>query len=581
MRVSAGILAALLSAGSLSAGPADAPPASLKERAQAAVARADYPEAIRLLEEARQRSPRDVDAALQLAELCSWTGDFDRSIVAFQNILALDASNLRARVGLASVYRWSHRYGEAEQLFEEVLRVEAQHHEALKGLAQTHAMAGNFSAAVAVLDKAIALYPADAGLLREKGTVLGWQGRFGEAAAALEEAAKLNPRSAETYRTLGDVFTWKRDFPGAAESYRKALALEPGSTETALDLATALKAAGRVAEAEETLKEALRRTPTHHKALELLQEIRRDRGRALWQGLVVQVKPLTYVVGLASLFGLLRRKRRLARHRARRYDVLYRFVVPGLLVFFAAAVAAKWLVGSALLQDVAEILLFGALTLTIVRVAWDGEPDADLSLDRVLVIGAHPDDIELGAAGFVLRLKDEGAKVYGLVMSQGEMGTSAPPRDRRAEAEAAARAMGLDGFWVLDFPDTHLRDHVGEVKQAIEKKIGELRISLVLTHGPRETHADHMSVYEAAQEASRHCSFLCYETVSTPQNFIPNYFVDISLYLSTKLQVLDLHRTQGDKLYMNPEMVSGRAAHRGLQAGIPYAEAFWVYRWVR
>ena len=118
MRVSAGILAALLSAGSLSAGPADAPPASLKERAQAAVARADYPEAIRLLEEARQRSPRDVDAALQLAELCSWTGDFDRSIVAFQNILALDASNLRARVGLASVYRWSHRYGEAEQLFE-------------------------------------------------------------------------------------------------------------------------------------------------------------------------------------------------------------------------------------------------------------------------------------------------------------------------------------------------------------------------------------------------------------------------------------------------------------------------------
>jgi LmbE family N-acetylglucosaminyl deacetylase/tetratricopeptide (TPR) repeat protein len=583
MKVPAGLLAALLVGAPALADARPAEPQALeaKDRARAAGERGDYPEAIRLLEQALASSPRDFDAALQLAGLYSWTGDFDRSIVAFRNILALDPPNRRAKTGLANVFRWTHRYAEAERLFGEVLEAEGEHHEALKGLAQTHAMAGNFPAALAVLDKAISLFPGDADLLREKGTLLGWQGRFREATSILQKAVGLNPRSSETFRTLGDVGIWKKDFPGAAESYRKALTLEPGSIETALDLANALRGAGRISEAEETLKEALRRAPGHHKAVELLQEIRRGDGRALWQGLLEALKPLTFVAVLVILLWLLHRKRRLARLRNRRYGALYRFAIPALLVVFVAAFLARRLFGILVLEDVAEVLLFATLGLTIALVAFEREPETGLSLDHVLVVGAHPDDIELGSAGFLLRLKDEGAKVYGLVMSHGEKGTPGPRADRRGEAETAARALGLDGFWVLDFPDTELRDHVGEMKRRIEGKIEELGIRLVLTHSPRETHGDHVSVFDAAKEASRHCSLLCFETVSTPQSFIPNFFVDISLYLSKKLRVLELHKTQGDKLYMDPEMVRGRAAHRGLQAGIPFAEAFWVYRWVR
>jgi LmbE family N-acetylglucosaminyl deacetylase len=103
----------------------------------------------------------------------------------------------------------------------------------------------------------------------------------------------------------------------------------------------------------------------------------------------------------------------------------------------------------------------------------------------------------------------------------------------------------------------------------------------VITHSFRETHGDHVAVFEAAKEAARRASLLCFETVSTPQEFVPNFFVDVTPYLARKLQAIGVHRSQGEKLYMDPEMVRGRAAHRGLQVGLPYAEAFWVYRWLR
>ena len=100
-------------------------------------------------------------------------------------------------------------------------------------------------------------------------------------------------------------------------------------------------------------------------------------------------------------------------------------------------------------------------------------------------------------------------------------------------------------------------------------------------NSPHETHGDHVAVFEAAKEAARKCSLLCYESISAPKEFVPNYFVDITPYLPDKLSAVSSHRTQRGKFYMNEELVKGRAAHRGLQAGVPYAEAFWIYRWVR
>lgn len=199
----------------------------------------------------------------------------------------------------------------------------------------------------------------------------------------------------------------------------------------------------------------------------------------------------------------------------------------------------------------------------------------------VLLVGAHPDDIELGAAGTALRLADEGQKVYGLVVTQGELGSSAPIGTRQGEAEAAAALLGFENLWMYDLPDTLLRRHIPEIRDVIEAKVRELGVRAVVTHGPQEVHGDHAAVFEAAKEASRNCSLVCFESISAPKEFVPNFFVNITPYISDKISAVEVHKTQAEKFYMNPELLRGRAAHRGLQAGVQYAEAFWIYRWVQ
>ncbi|HSS45209.1 MAG TPA: tetratricopeptide repeat protein, partial [Thermoanaerobaculia bacterium] len=462
-----------------------------KALAQAAARRGAYAEAIQHYQKVVALVPRDLDARLHVAELYAWTRDLDRSIVLYRDLLALDPENLRAKLGLALVLRWSQRYVDAERLYQEVLKAEPDNGEAIKGLAQAHGLAGDFPQALALLDRAIALFPDDADLYVERGTVLAWQGRLKEAATTLQKALSLAPKSASAHRTLGDIHTWRKDFAHSAESYRKALDLDPGSVATALDLGGAYAADGRADLAEDAVKAALRLSPNDRKALDLLQQIRQAKERnaaSVIKAAAEQVRQAGALVLAATLLLLgwvSYRRRRLVVYRPRLYRLLYRALLPGLALFLIASFLLRKAFGITSYLEIAEPLVIVALGLGILPLFWERLHSTSLAAEAVMVVGAHPDDIELGAAGFLLRLKEEGARVYGLVMSNGEKGTEQAADRRPAEAQAAAQALGLDGLWVLDFPDTLLREHVTGMKTAIEEKIERLGVGLVITHSFR------------------------------------------------------------------------------------------------
>jgi len=81
--------------------------------------------------------------------------------------------------------------------------------------------------------------------------------------------------------------------------------------------------------------------------------------------------------------------------------------------------------------------------------------------------------------------------------------------------------------------------------------------------------------------AARNISVLCYEDVSTPREFVPNYFVDVTGYIEDKMKLITFHKTQENKTYMDPEVIKGRAAHRGLHGGVQYAEAYRIHKLLR
>ena len=74
---------------------------------------------------------------------------------------------------------------------------------------------------------------------------------------------------------------------------------------------------------------------------------------------------------------------------------------------------------------------------------------------------------------------------------------------------------------------------------------------------------------------------LCYEDVSTSQDFDPNYFVDITAYVEDHLRAVAFHRSQARRTYMDPDVIRGRAAHRGMQIGTSFAMAFRTLNVVR
>ncbi len=577
------LLAALLILGAAVAGETAVREgaAELKDRARRAAERGDAGEALRVYQEVLRVSPRDMDSRLHVAELHAWMHDLDRSITAYQDLLALDPANLRAQMGLARVLRWSHRYPEAERLYSARLEAAPGDMEAIEGLAQTYALAGDYPESLALIDRGLAKTGQDAELLALKGTVLAWQGRFDEGIAWLQKALAVNPRSADVLRGLGNVYAWKRDHVRAVGSFRRALELDPTSVDAALDLASAYAAQGRVDQAEHTIIEALRWAPEDRRAIQMLQRLRFGNRWNLARVWRAGLEAATHAGVPLAVALLMYRRRRFVRRLPRLYRFAYRAGLPAVSLAWIAAFAAQHFGGDGIAMSMTEPLVFVALGLAVSSPFWEkGEPVIDPASSAVLAVGAHPDDIELGAGGLMLRLRAEGRKVYGLVMSQGEKG--APAEARRAEeAHAAARVLGLAGLWVLDLPDTGLRQHIPEMRRAVEEKIRELGIGLVVTHSFREIHGDHVAVFEAAKEAARRCSLMCFETVSTPPEFVPNYFVDITEFVDDKLRAVAQHRSQGGKTSLDPEAVRGRAAHRGLQVGVPSAEAFWVYRWVR
>jgi len=572
--------AAAILVGALAPAAARDTVAQRKEEARLAADRGALGDAVGRYEDIVRSTPRDIDARLRLAELYVRTHDLDHSISAYRDLLTLDPANLRGKMGLARVLRWSHRYADAEQLYKEILADAPGDGDAIEGLAQTYALAGDFPSALALLDRGLSLSPEDTDLLALKGTVLAWQGRFAEGLGWTERALALKPRSASLERDLGDILMWKGDYTRAAEAYHRALELEAHSVGTALDLAAAYEAAGKTDLAENVVKDALRRAPDDRKALERLQELRRGPRQDASRPWRVGLQAASHAGLPLVLAWVFYRRRRLVRRRPRLYRLTYQTLLPGLALVWVVAFVTELAAGSQLPLQIVEPLIFASLALALLSGDWGAGPAVDINARAVLAVGAHPDDIEIGAGGLLLRLKEEGAKVYGLVMSQGEMG--APGGSRRAdEARAAARVLGLDDLWILDFPDTHLRDCIPAMRDAVEAKLAELGIDLVITHSFREFHGDHVAVFEAAKEAARRCSLMCFETVSTPPEFVPNYFADVTAFFDDKIKAIAAHRSQGDKAYMDPELVRGRAAHRGLQVNVPYAEAFWVYRWVR
>jgi LmbE family N-acetylglucosaminyl deacetylase len=163
--------------------------------------------------------------------------------------------------------------------------------------------------------------------------------------------------------------------------------------------------------------------------------------------------------------------------------------------------------------------------------------------ETVLAIGAHPDDVEIGCGGILLRHAALGDRVNVLTLTGGEAGGAVS--ERLAESQRAARLLSARLFHA-DLADTSLSVSDGGLTiGTIERVIGEVEPDVVYTHSRHDVHQDHRNVHDATLVAARRIPRVyCYQAPSASIDFRPTRFVAIDEWIERKLEVIGAYGSQ-------------------------------------
>ncbi|MCC6340325.1 MAG: PIG-L family deacetylase [Acidimicrobiia bacterium] len=223
---------------------------------------------------------------------------------------------------------------------------------------------------------------------------------------------------------------------------------------------------------------------------------------------------------------------------------------------------------------------------------------------RVLAVYAHPDDPEVSAGGTLARWAAEGARVWTLVTTRGDKGTTDPgvsPEDlvrrRREEAEAAAAVLGTAGHHELGYPDGEVPDDA-VLREAIVRHVRELRPDTVLCPDPTAVffgdryfnHRDHRvtgwATLDAVASAAGNPHYFPDQleaglevhrvgAVYLSGTLEPNCFIDVSDHVETKIDAIFCHASQlAETGEWFRQALRDQAAETGRAAGLAHAEAF-------
>ena len=216
----------------------------------------------------------------------------------------------------------------------------------------------------------------------------------------------------------------------------------------------------------------------------------------------------------------------------------------------------------------------------------------------LLVFAPHPDDAEIGMGATIAKHVAEGRSVGICDLTAGELGSNGTPDERRREADAAARVLGVAWRENLGWPDGGL----GESPELVRSGAAFIR-----KHRPRvlalpywdDRHPDHMASSQVLRVAAFRSGLSRYETGSEPWRpewvcyyFIndgatPSFVVDVSAHYETKRNALDCYRSQfapsgaaavPTRLTASTfrQLIESRDAQFGALAGVAFAEGIVV-----
>ncbi len=197
---------------------------------------------------------------------------------------------------------------------------------------------------------------------------------------------------------------------------------------------------------------------------------------------------------------------------------------------------------------------------------------------RVLFLGAHPDDIELGAGALIHNIGGQ-SEILCATLSDNQKNPLL--KDVVKEHRASMAVLGvpesndlIESFETRKFPDKRQ-----EVLEYLLKLRREFQPEVVFCHSLNDIHQDHNVITQEALRAYRGLTVLGFDVVRSSYNFFPHFLVEVTVEdVEAKIRALAQYKTYQDRYYFESTLLRATMIRHGTLAERDYAEGFDILR---
>jgi N-acetylglucosamine malate deacetylase 1 len=201
-----------------------------------------------------------------------------------------------------------------------------------------------------------------------------------------------------------------------------------------------------------------------------------------------------------------------------------------------------------------------------------------LGAGKVLFIGAHPDDIELGCGALISNLSSK-AEIICVTLSDNQKNPSLA--NVVAEHYSSMEFLGVKKENIIfgAFETRRFMHQRQEILEFLIAKKNALMPDVVFVHSPSDLHQDHNSATQETLRAFRGISVFGYDVIRSSQGFFPTFLVEVSESdVNRKIASLAIYKTYADKYYFNPDLTRAILVRNGALCERNYAEGFDILR---
>lgn len=210
---------------------------------------------------------------------------------------------------------------------------------------------------------------------------------------------------------------------------------------------------------------------------------------------------------------------------------------------------------------------------------------------KILCLGAHIDDVEIGCGGSMIRFIKEGHEVFYAAFSIAE--DSLPeglPKDiLTKEVKVAAKIIGIksENLFIFKYPVRKFPQYRQEILEDLVKLNNKIKPDLTFLPTVDDLHQDHSVIAIEGCRAFRFGSMLSYEIPANNISFTASAFIPLEeWHVEKKMKAVKCYKSQElrrkslGRKSSNPARIKALAQVRGNQIRVDYAEAFHLIRWI-